>query len=451
MPYAASKNLPFESASKLGHLSVVNNPFIKDMLGSFEQIQRDPSPPPADGINQLDLEGVEPLDFVIAVDGSMSSIPNMLAPHKTISYVKIAALNISMQELQKAHAPIVNPETISSILSKYADTESTVLPLSNVRVPGKSLMESLRDAILATFRHFGGGELYETLRFLVSQEWDPDPRSWKSGSSQRPHFQCPFCDSDVRFPRSEFDFSCLNCKADLTLVDYVGLLMDVNETSNDDAVALNLMGLLEHLTLINFLRQLVERGPRYHSRVLLLKDGPLMLRGQYSRLVDPIRGYLRHLHDQGLEIYLAGIEKTGAFADFITDMETWFTEPATVFVPKNRFILERIKHSGNAATLYGERVLYGSKVYYRPDSRNVLVLNIPNSSNAFDQYQHEPTVDELLGLARIVKTLTPLVSAQHQNAVMPIIAVNQIASMSFYPSNNILERFTEAYLATSDT
>ena len=450
MPYAGSKNLSFETASKLGHLSVVESPFIKEMLGSFEQIQQDPSPPPDDGISELTLEGVEPLDFVIAVDGSMSSIPNTLAPHKTISYVKVAALNISMQELQKAHAPIVNPETISSLLSKYADTESTVLPLSNVRVSGKSLMESLREAILATFRQFGKGELYETLRYLVGQEWDPQSPVWQGDSSRRPHFQCPFCDQDVRFPRSVLEFQCSSCSADLTLVDYLGLLMDVNETSNDDAVAINLMGLLEHLTLINFLRQLVDRGPRFRSRVLLLKDGPLMLRGQYSRLVDPIRGYLRYLNDQGMEFFLAGVEKTGAFADFISDAGTWFREPGSIFVPTNQFILERIKHSGNTTTRYGEKVLYGSKVYYRPDERNVLVLNVPNSTNDFDAYQHDPTVDELLGLARIAKTLTPLVSAQHQNSIMPIIAVNRIASMSFYPSNNILDRFTEAYLNTKE-
>lgn len=447
MAFPASKNLSFETASKLGHLSVVNNPFIQEMLGSFEEIQAIASPAPDNGIDQIDLDGAEPLDFVIAVDGSMSSIPNNFAPQKTISYIKIAALNISMEELQKAHAPIVNPETISALLSNYADTESTVLPLSNVRVPGKTLMESLRAAIHATFKHFGGGKLYDTLRYLVCQEWESNPPAWRAGATLRPHFFCPFCESDVRFPRSEFAFQCLSCNADLTLVDYLGLLMDCNENSNDDAVSINLMGVLEHLTLINFLRELVERGPRYRSRVLLLKDGPLMLRGQYSRLVDPIRGYLRHLHDEGLEFYMAGLEKSGSFVDFINDMESWFSEIGSAFVPQNQFILERIKHSGNAATRYGEKVLYGSKVYFRPDPRNVLVLNIPNTSNAFDQYQENPSVDELRGLARIVKTLQPLVSAQHQNAVMPIIAVNRIASMSFYPSNNILERFTEAFLS----
>ena len=131
-------------------------------------------------------------------------------------------------------------------------------------------------------------------------------------------------------------------------------------------------------------------------------------------------------------------------------MQTWFGDVGGVFVPQNRFILERIKHSGNAATIYGEKVLYGSKEYFRPDSRNVLVLNVPNSANAFDQYQQDPIFSELRGLERIAKTVGSLVSVQFQNAIMPIIAVNRIASMSFYPSNNILERFTEAYLANSE-
>lgn len=451
MAYNSSKSLSFETASKLGHLSVVRNPFIQQMLGSFEQIQNIPSAAPTEGIEQMDLEAVEPLDFILAVDGSMSSIPNNFAPQKQISYIKIAALNISMEDFRNAQAPIVNPRTISSLLSRYADTESTVLPLSNVRVPGKTLLESLREAISATFTHFAGGRIYDTLRFLVSYEWDSDAVVWKANDRQRPNFDCPFCGTNVAIPRSQFDFNCPTCNASLTLIDYLGLLMECNENSNDDAVSINLMGVLEHLTLINFLRELVERGEKFCGRVLLLKDGPLMLRGQYSRLVDPIRGYLKYLHSKGIKFFVAGVEKSGPFLDYVPEMADWFSGKNLVFVPQNRYILERIKHSGNVNTRYGEKVLYGSKVYFRPDERNVIVLNVPNAKNNFDHYQENPSCSDLIGLSSILKSISPLISTQHQNALTPIVAVNRIASMSFYPSNNILERFADAFLSSSST
>ncbi len=446
MAYGASKHLPFETASKLGHLSIINSPFVQEMLSSFQRIERDPAATPDTGLHQLDLGDVAPLDFVIAVDGALSSVPNSLAPHRMLSYIKIAALNMSLVELQRVRAPIVNPEQVSRLLCDYADTESTVLPLANVRIPGQTLRDTIREAVRATFERFGDGRLLECLRFLVSHEWDPNSPTWSPGSTQRPHFACPFCRGDVPVPRSETAFVCPSCSQSLTLADYLGLLMEVNEESNDETVAFNLMGVLEHLTLFSYLRWLVERGPSFLRRVLLVRDGPLMLRGQYSRLVDPMREYLHFLHAEGFDVHMAGIEKGGAFVDYVPEMEPWFQEDGLTFLPDNNFILRRIKHASGPTTRYGEKVLYGSKLYHRVDRRHVLVVNVPNRTFSAATYDENPVLEELIGLKRTLATLRTVVSHQHENAVMPVVAVNRIASMSFYPSNNILERFTEAAL-----
>ena len=168
-----------------------------------------------------------------------------------------------------------------------------------------------------------------------------------------------------------------------------------------------------------------------------------MLRGQYSRLIDPMRGYLRFLHDEKVPFFVAGTEKDGAFAEHIGQMNDWFKGEGAVFVPDNRYILDRIKHAGAADTRYGEKVLYGSKAYVRVDDRNVLVLNVPNRRHGWDSYDYDARAEDLIGFERIVATLKKLVSRQFQNALLPIVAVNRLASMSFYPSNNILERFTD--------
>jgi hypothetical protein len=439
MPYQASGNLPGESASKIGHLSVINDPLIQEMLQSFRKVTPEASIQEELSccLHRIDLDNASGIDFVIAIDGSLSDVPNSLAQHKMLSYIKVASLCISMSQLKKAQRPIVDPEYVREILSKHADTFSTALPLTNVQIPGKSQFETIRSVIQLTFEKVVDGALLDTLNFLVSQSWSDKP-------TYTPSFSCPYCISQVDVPRGELKFTCTSCAKPLTVVDYLGLLMGVQEDSNDNAVAVDLLVVMEHLWLVSYLRTLIAKGPKYHGRVLLLKDGPLMLRGQYSRLIQPIRAYLQHLRDKGLTFYIAGVEKTGAFVTHIEEIKAWFTGPGAVFVPSNDYILRRIKHVGGEGTQYGERVLYGAKVYLRLDERNVVVLNIPTGT-----YKLEPVFDDLIGFESIALLLGRLNSRQFQNALLPIVAVNKIASMAFYPSNNILERFTDAILASN--
>jgi hypothetical protein len=156
----------------------------------------------------IDTDGVPPLDFVIAVDGSLSAIPNALAPQKQLAYVKLAALNVSLAELARVQAPVVNPESVQKILSQYTDTESTVLPLSNVVIPGKTLFQTIRHALEATFVKLQDGALYDTLEYLVSYAWDDAAEPWRAGSAHRPYFFCPMCQARVDFPRHRKAFGC---------------------------------------------------------------------------------------------------------------------------------------------------------------------------------------------------------------------------------------------------
>lgn len=432
MPYAESAALPFERASKLGHLSVINDPFVQELLEEFEQTGGNAPGQAALEGDVVEAPDAEPLDFVVAVDGSVSDIPNTLAKHKMLSYVKVAALGLSLKQLRRVERPIVNPDVVSEMLEKGADTFSTVLPLSNVAIPGRSIFESIRATLLATFKHLFEGAVYDTLRYLISREWLP-------AYTMTAHFGCPFCERDVPLPRSQSEFPCPNCSRELTIVDYLELTALLSEEGNDSRVATDLMVILENLLLLHYLRSVVERG--YASRTLLLKDGPLMLAHQYSRLVDPIREYLAYLVASGIPVHLAGVEKQQAFVIHVPELQP-LLEPGQVFVPSNDYILTYIKSGGGADTLYGEKVLYGAKLYFRVDPRNMLVLNMP-----YGVYHTDVKASEFYGFDRTLATLRQLVSRQFQNALLPIHAINQIVSLSVYPSNKILESFAEAALA----
>src|SRR5687768_13552900 len=53
------------------------------------------------------------------------------------------------------------------------------------------------------------------------------------------------------------------------------------------------------------------------GQTLFIKDGPLTLRGQYSKLVPPIRAFLQHAKEQNRPVHIIGQEKCGAFFDHL--------------------------------------------------------------------------------------------------------------------------------------
>jgi hypothetical protein len=252
----------------------------------------------------------------------------------------------------------------------------------------------------------------------------------------------------VTFPRRCRRFTCRTCGVVLTLVDYLGLLTDATESTSDSAVAMNLKGVLEHLTLLTLLRRTVESGPGPNSgRVLLLKDGPLMLRGQSTRLVAAVRGYLRHLDSAGVRFHLAGVEREGSFVNHCAQVERRLGDAGGVFVPDNRYVLERIKHAGGASAVYGRRGLYGSKAFCRVDDRTTLVLSVPNRRHGFEEFAHDPAAADLVGLAPTLGTLKGFVSRHFPNTPLPLVAVDRLCDLPHHPYDALpggLERLTDA-------
>lgn len=431
------KGVPSEMASKIGHLSVIEDEFVQSLLKSFESAEL--SDEEKANIPIEDVELGESASKVICVDGSFAVVPHALKDHKRLAYIKIAAIGLNIDELEKANKVIVNPEVVSKIISDYATTQSTVLPLENISIPGKTLKDTLRESIFKSFEKLFEGKLLEILVYLIS-------RSWKKDFDLDAHFECPYCGHKNNVPKNTVKFNCENSKCSsgtLTIVDYLGFLSQNPDDQSDDKVARDLMLVLEHLTLFYYLKELEENGETL-SDYLLLKDGPLLLSGQYSRLVDPMREYLDHLQEIGNSPNFLGVEKSGPFFTHGEDIKSAFQEDNQIFIPSNKYIFEKIKYSVSDDTQYGERVLYGSKLFYSPSKSNIYVLTIPIGS-----FKVNPTSNDFIGLKNVLATLNRLQSHRYDSGLAPIVAVNSIASMSFYPSNNILGRFTNHYINNS--
>jgi hypothetical protein len=436
----SARALTPEWAARLGHLCTADDPLIREMLDGFQSPGANDADPDRVGVSFLDTSRTPPLPHVIAVGGSYASVPNVLAPQKILGYVKVASAAVNVAEVAALKSPVINPESIGKLIAGAADTQATVLPVGNVRIPGRTLLQSVRHALLATFQRVRGGALYDTLEFLTSRAWDDAAEPWQPGSKNRPRFACPFCDQQVWLPRHRRTFRCHGCSADLTLVDALGLVTDASESSSDSAVAMNLKAVLEHLTLLTYLRELIESGDGLAGRVLLLRDGALMLRGGAARLLaDPVRAWLRHLDDTGVRYHLAGIEREGAFPSHRAQMEEWFKGENGVFVPDNRYTLERIKHAGGATTVYGQKGLYGSKAFCRIDTQNVFVLTLPNRRHGGECFAADPTVDDLMGIAPTLATLKELSSRHFPGVPLPLVAVERLLSFPRHATTEMVE------------
>src|SRR5690606_31957323 len=111
------KGVPSEMASKIGHLSVIEDEFVQQLLESFEITNKQKQDGKSLDIQKL--EAVNPATKVICVDGSFTVVPHVLRDHKKLVYIKIAAIGLDINELEKANRVVVNPEVVMKIINEY--------------------------------------------------------------------------------------------------------------------------------------------------------------------------------------------------------------------------------------------------------------------------------------------------------------------------------------------
>jgi hypothetical protein len=435
MPYSPGKNLPGERASKLGHLDVLKSPLVQQLVQSFEQ-------PAVDNVTsnanwqQLPILG-QPLDIVFGVDGSIQVIVDELPPHKAVAFVKTALLRIDEVALKRIDKDTPHPFALRDLMAESALYHATVFPLRHVQVPGLSVYDAVRQTIYESVKDSSlNGEPMETLKWLAYEKWSNNKKNL-------PNFQCPHCDSDQA--TLSFDAeqgSCPKCGCTLFITDMLGFHLDMVEEAASDSVPTAYMNIHETLLLFTGIRHFWETSREVLKRCLFLKDGPLQIRAQYSKLVNPIRRFLMHAFEQGISICMLGQEKTGTFVDHL-DLIGNNGRDDSIFIPDHEYICEQIQHRPASGAAYGKDTNYGAKVFLLIGGRYRLVLTIPVSAR-MDLFVKSPNLSELIGLDHILSTLPRLLSSRHENGLLPIELAHSVASLSTYPSAHVLKLFADA-------
>jgi hypothetical protein len=435
MPYSPGKNLPGERASKLGHLDVLKSPLVQQLVHSFEQPSVDDL---TSNVNwqQLPTTG-QPLDIVFGVDGSIQIIVDELPPHKAMAFVKTALMRIDEVALKKIDKDTPHPFALRDLMAESALYHATVFPLRHVQVPGLSVYDAVRQIIFESVKDSSlSAEPMETLKWLAYEKWTNNEKNL-------PNFQCPHCDSDQA--TLSFDAeqgSCPKCGCKLFITDMLGFHLDMVEEAASDSVPTAYMNIHETLLLFTGIRHFWESNREILKRCLFLKDGPLQIRAQYSKLVNPIRRFFIHAFEEGIPICILGQEKTGTFVDHL-DLVGKDGQADSIFVPDHEYICEQIQHRPASGAAYGKDTNYGAKVFLLIKDRYRLVLTIPVSVR-MDLFVQSPNLNDLIGLDRILATLPRLLSSRHENGLLPIELAHSVASLSTYPSAQVLKLFADA-------
>ncbi|MCW7506118.1 hypothetical protein [Leptospira paudalimensis] len=435
MPYQAGGNLPGENASKLGHMAVIQSPFVNDLLQSFYTTKREQ-------MKEEFLEkwlpfekDVEPLRIIFAVDGSLQIVKNEINPDKELAFIKTALVKLDTPKLEEIDPLYPHPFALRDIMKDAGVFHATVLPLQNVQFKEISFYDGVRKIIFDSFKDPSSeGQVMETLRWLCYEKWDGTLK-------KSPHFNCPHCDRESEgLPYDQEIGNCEHCGGEVYLTDTLSFHLEMQEDLDYAAQSLATSYMQVHETIMLFVGIRYIWETKDHSlfqKTLFIKDGPLSLRAQYVKLVDPIRRFLEYAKQKNVTIHLIGQEKSGAFFDHLKYIQRDIPE-FHFFLPNFDYIRDEIQHRPKGQYEYGEKTNYGNKVFVKLSRGQFLVLNVPTG-----HYRDTEDENSLIGFRKILGSILKILSFRHEGALMPVEIAHNVASLSNYPSARMLKLFSD--------
>ncbi|NPV14397.1 hypothetical protein HPY86_05645 [candidate division WOR-3 bacterium] len=431
MPYKAGARLPGERSSRLGHLEVLKSELVNELVKNFQEspismIKTKPNwePIPVNG---------KPLTIVFGIDGSIQPIESETPPFKRLAFVKTALLRIDHFALSKIDKEYPHPFALRDILRDSALYHATVFPLRHVSVSGQNTYHAIRRIIFDSLKDKSlDGEPMETLKWIAYEKWDGKQK-------QLPLFECPHCEKTVAtLPYDAETGKCPQCNGELFLTDMLGFHQEMAPDSAPDTIATAYMSIHEVLLLFTGIRYYWGKNKDVLTKCLFVKDGPLAIRAQYSKLVAPIRRFLSFARDQGYPVHIIGQEKSGRFYEHL-ELIGRNAPDGSIFIPGDKYIKEEIQQRPNTGAPYGKDTNYGAKVFVKLSNYHQMVLNIPTG-----EFTQNPKISHLIGASNIFATLPTILSQRFEGALLPVELAHGIASLSTYPSAQILTIFAEA-------
>lgn len=439
MSYGTTGNYPIERASKLGHMKVIEHEHVRRLLRQFQTVTPDGDAPLGKCDGRVDLDSDSSIKYIITIDGGQAIIPNEVRRDKRVAYISVCAMLVRREDIERLRAdPIIDPRDLTRMFEDRVWYQPAALPLAGIRIPGESVKETVRRTIDAVLEY---SRLYDDLHFLVYRKWDSTYDMDPNTNPGAPHMDCLMCEERIYLPKDAYNFQCPECGFNHRLSDYLGIAQRMPDNWSREEAASSLRNAMETLTLFHFVFRYWDK-PDILSQILFLKDGPLLLRAQLSRLVEPIRDLVETLKAAGTRLNLAGIEKNGELVDHIEDIKKHLQEPGDYFLPSVAYMFEEVAGITFDPARYRNRVQYGSKVVIRLGPDHVIPIDV-----ATGEFCMTPTAADLIGFQDIAVVLSEMISYSHNNALIPVKLANSFSSISQQPSGDILQAFTNQLIS----
>ncbi len=441
MPFQQGTRLPGEYSGKLNHLDVLNSELVKELIKQFEY----PASPPTqhttlEWVPFIDTS-ISPLRLIFAVDGSLQSVQSETVPFREVAFIKTALMRLDPQVIAGLDPEYPHPVEMKRMMEQSALYHSTVLPLKNVIVPGYRNLDAVRKIIYESIRNDPRmeGLPFETLQWLLHAKW-------ANPALPSPDFSCPHCMKDVLgFPVDVDEMTCPHCGGHLYLTDVIGFHMEMLEDTASQGLASSYMLIHETLTLFSAIKYFWDHDKSCLVDALFIKDGPLNLRSQYSKIVPRIRAFFQHAKDHGYPVHLIGQEKSGVFFDHLSGLERFVPplhrdDSPTYALLSHSYIREEIQRTPDLSNPYGLRTNYGEKIFVKMNPYHSMILNVPVGLYVHD-VDFPSVMSDLIGFDRIMATLPSLLSHRYQGGLLPIELAHGVASLASYPSAKVLKVF----------
>lgn len=425
MAYSScSGRLPLEAASKLGHLPLMDDPFISELVEGY-RVPSGLAPYPS--LYPLCWRPFSPggsvIETVVTSDGSFAVTPQ----DSSLVYIRVG---IQKLPVRSEPAPL-HPFEVYDTLLHNSDCIHTVLPMSIPCRTQREFSQIVRSAIFRTFQT--RAILLDTLRWLFAE-------GWQGRGQKLPPICCPHCGEKIYL--DDADERTCSCGEHIYLTDLLDWDKDLAFEAHDAQsaqLAARCMLILEFLMLLSYIRQAWESSPEVLPKTLFLHDGPLSIGGRYARMIPPMRRFFAYAAASGHPVCLCGVEKTGRFVNHLLSLDLCSPEEGLRYsVPTHGYIQHDI--DGRPLTAehhYGERILLGDRVFVSLPAGRRLVLSVPSA--AAGNLPDRPTDSDLICLREILSILPALVTPVFDNALFPITRCNSLVSIAQKPCGKMLE------------
>jgi hypothetical protein len=273
-----NSNKPFERASKTAHTSIINDPVVKNFLNQCH------IPPFQDKIDESDLriqllEDVDnnPIKNVITIDGGYTNvIIKEDFPSSTIAFMQFGALFFNYKDLLNLkEKPFIDPDDFAKL--QNLQRIKLVVPTKGLSVKGQiDLITSVRKSIYDFFMQNPEDKGYiKALKWLLFEEYTGSPIStWHLATY-------PCCDMDGgvdinhKDVKSDYKITCPHCGGDIYLTDVFRLHEAIDNELGAGGILGYLTTVVEHMTIVFLIQQMLITKPSLLKETLFIKDGPL--------------------------------------------------------------------------------------------------------------------------------------------------------------------------------